>query len=95
MAATVALGALGPRLGTAMYFLCHAVASLAYLFILAAPKLQGSEGRRAFLVALAFVAGTEEDANLRCFREGMNGQKISETPFESEIAVELRPEVSP
>ena len=55
MAATVALVALGPRLGTAMYFLCLAVASLAYLFILAAPKLQGSEGRRAFLVALAFA----------------------------------------
>ena len=42
--------------------------------------------------ALSFTAGAEEPPEIRCFREAMHGQKVSETPFESEIGVELRPE---
>ena len=42
--------------------------------------------------ALAFAAAPDEGPDDKCFREAMNGQKISETPMESDIAVELRPE---
>jgi len=41
---------------------------------------------------LSFAAGADEPAEIRCFREAMHGQKVSETPVESDIGVELRPE---
>jgi hypothetical protein len=44
---------------------------------------------------LNFTATPDESAEQRCFREAMHGQKISPTPLESEIGVELRPESRP
>jgi hypothetical protein len=41
---------------------------------------------------LSFTAAPDEPAEIRCFREAMHGQKVSDTPFDSEIGVELRPE---
>ena len=43
--------------------------------------------------ALKFGAvGQGDSAELRCFRDAMEGQKISESPLEVDIAIELRPE---
>ena len=35
-----------------------------------------------------------ESPEQRCFREAMHGQKLSDTPLDTDIAVELRPEVA-
>lgn len=40
------------------------------------------------------AAPAGETADQRCFREAMNGQKISDTPIDTAIAVELRPETA-
>ena len=39
-------------------------------------------------------ATTGETAEQKCFREAMNGQRISEGAIDNEIGVELRPEIA-
>lgn len=45
--------------------------------------------------ALSFAAASDGDSDMRCFRDALHGQKVSDTPFESDIAIELRPQVGP
>lgn len=67
------------------------------------PSLFATKGEGAIHVigkaskgVLDFGPGSSgENAEQRCFREAMQGQRISETPIDTAIAVELRPEMSP
>jgi hypothetical protein len=45
---------------------------------------------------LSFGAATAgETPEQRCFREALNGQKVSDQPIDADIAIELRPETAP